>query len=598
MATNLNLDSLSVDSSGRVTFSGLGSGIDAKAAVDGIVGAKRIPIDSLEQRISDDEARVAVLNDISSLTNNLLSAVDSLRGNVSFDKSTDIFEAKSSFASSSRIDTESPSTATEIIGVSATNRAQAGRHTIEVQQIASAHKIASGAISGATTDALGLDGVIDVNGASITLDGGDSLLELRDKINAANVGENATGVTANIISVSDSEQVLTLTADETGEDAAITVADSSGDPVLETLGVIDNVGAISNELQGAANAEIAIDGLDQIGGIGVIERSSNTIDDVFEGVTLSLFKAEAGTTITLDIESDLNQVKSSIIDVVDSYNELRAFLNTQAQTEIEDEEGEVSESLLAGTRILAEIRSSLSAAVSNSVEGSDPTFSSLAEIGITIQGRSKVANPLLANTLAIDETKLDEALLTQADDVKELFTFGLSSSSSDVVLVGFNEQTNFDSDGYALNVAYANGEIVSANINGAADGSDDGSISVDGKRLTVNSGGAEGLQVLYTGTSAASGIQLDVSVGLGAQLHAAASQLLDSDSGAINSQIDTLSNKNERAQTKVDSMEERLERERERLLTRFANMESALASMNTLLESLRSQIDSAFGGSN
>ncbi len=597
MATNLNLDRINVDSSGRITFSGLGSGIDARAAVDGIIAAKRIPIDSLEQRISDDDARLAVLNDISSLTGNLREAVNSLRGNVSFDGSTDIFEAKSTFATSGRSDTQSPSAAIEIIGVTATNRAVAGTHTIEVQQTAAAHKIASGAISGASTDALGLSGTFDVSGASITIGSTDTLLDLRDKINAANTGATATGVTASFVSISASEHVLTLTADKTGTDATITAADSSG-TVLESLGIVDNFGAINNELQAASNAQISVDGLDQIGGVSVIERQSNTIDDVFGGVTLSLFKAEAGTTITLDVESDLNQVKSAIIDVVDSYNELRTFINTQAQSEIQDEDGEITEGLLAGTRILSDIQSTLSAAIGSSVDGSDPTFSSLAEIGITIRGSGNVASPLLANTLAIDEAKLDEALLNQSEDVKELFAFGLSSSTSDVLLVGFSGDTGFDNGGYTLNVSYAAGEIVSANINGAADGSDDGSVSVDGQRLTVNTGGGEGLQVLYTGNASASGIQLDISVGVGAQLYAAASQLLDNDSGAINSQIENLTDKNEFAQTRVDAMDERLERERERLLERFAAMESALASMNTLLESIRSQIASAFGNSN
>lgn len=597
MSTNLNLDSLSVDNSGRVTFSGLGSGIDSESAVNGIVAAKRIPIDTLERRISDDDAKLSILNDISSLTTNLRSAVDQLRGTISFDNSTDIFEAKSTFATSSRTDPTSPSAAVEIIGVTATNRAQAGTHTIEVRQVASAHKIASGPISGATTDALSLSGTVEINGASINIDNADTLLELRDKINAANTGDNATGVTASIISISDSEHVLTLTADEAGADAAITATDSGG-TVLETLGILDNVGAVVNELQPANNAQISVDGLDQISGISIIERQSNTIDDVFDGLTLSLFKAEAGTTITLDVEKDLNQVKSAIIDVVDSYNELRTFINTQAQSEIQNEDGEVSEGLLAGTRALSEIRSGLSAAISSSVNGSSPTFSSFAEIGISIQSAGSVADPTFASTLVIDETKLDESLLNQADDVKELFTFGLSSSSSDVLLVNFNGNTSFDQNGYTLNVAYAAGEIVSANINGAADGSDDGSISISGQRLTVNSGGAEGLEVLYTGDASASGIQLDISVGIGAQIYAATDQMLERESGAINSAIETLTDKNERAQSRVDVMNERLDRERERLLERFARMEAALASMNTLLESIRSQIDSAFGGSN
>ena len=463
--------------------------------------------------------------------------------------------------------------------------------------MASAHKIASGPISGATTDALGLSGTIDIKGTSITVDNTDTLLELRDKINAANTGDTATGVTASIVSISDNEHVLSLTADETGAGSAITAADSSG-TVFETLGVVDNFGAIVNELQPANNAQISVDGLDQITGVSIIERPSNTIDDVFDGLTLSLFKAEPGTTINLDVENDLNQVKSSVIDFVDSYNELRTFINTQAQSEIQNEDGEITEGLLAGSRALSDIRSSLSSAISSSVNGSNPTFSSLAEIGITIQSAGSVADPTFANTLVIDEARLDESLLNQADDVKELFTFGLSSSSTDVVLVNFDGNTSFDQNGYTLNVAYAAGEIVSANINGAADGSDDGSVSINGQRLTVNTGGAQGLEVLYNGDASASGIQLDISVGIGAQIYAATDQMLERESGAINSAIETLTDKNERAQSRVDVMTERLDRERERLLERFARMEAALASMNTLMESIRSQIDSAFGNSN
>ncbi len=599
MATNLNLDNLSVDSSGRVSFSGLGSGIDVQGAVDGIIAAKRIPIDSIEQRISDNDARIAILDDIESLTRNLLDTANGLRGTVSFDGTSDIFEAKSTFASSSNANAQAPSTATEILGVSVTNRAQATRHTIEVIQVASAHKVASDSIVGATTDPLNLQGTFEINGASIPLAQSDTLLDLRDSINAANGGNSPTGVTASLVSISETEHVLTLTADETGVDQAISLTDSTApdDEVLESLGIFDGANAIKNELQGANNAEIQVDGLDQIGGIGVIERSSNTIDDVFEGVTLSLFKAEADTTVTLDVEPDLNQVKSSIVDLVDAYNDLRTYINTQAQTEIEDDDGEINAGLLAGTSVLSEIRSKLSGAVGSAVQGGNPTLNSLAEIGITIQGQAEVGNPLLANTLAIDESELDEALLNQSDAVRELFTFDLSSSSSDVLLVGFNDRTSYSEGGYTLNVAYANGEITSANIGGNPDGSDDGSVTIDGRRLTVTSGGAEGLQLLYGAEASASGIQLDVSVGVGAQIQAAASQLLDSESGTITSQIDTYTGQNDRAQTRVERLDERIERQRENLLERFAAMESALASMNTLLESIRSQIDAAFGGS-
>src|SRR5688572_479863 len=98
MATNLNLDSLTVDKSGRVSFSGLGSGIDIQGTVDAIVAAKRVPIDRIEQRISDNELKVAAWQDLDALARALKSAVERLRGAVSFDRSSDIFEAKQAFA--------------------------------------------------------------------------------------------------------------------------------------------------------------------------------------------------------------------------------------------------------------------------------------------------------------------------------------------------------------------------------------------------------------------------------------------------------------------------------------------------------------------
>ena len=95
--------------------------------------------------------------------------------------------------------------------------------------------------------------------------------------------------------------------------------------MLQSLGVLDGGGAIKNELRAAQNAELLVDGLSTI-----IERQSNIISDVFGGGTLTLYKAEPGTTVRLDVERDLNQVKSAIVDLVDAYNELRGFINQQA----------------------------------------------------------------------------------------------------------------------------------------------------------------------------------------------------------------------------------------------------------------------------
>ena len=113
--------------------------------------------------------------------------------------------------------------------------------------------------------------------------------------------------------------------------------------------------------------------------------------------------------------------------------------------------------------------------------------------------------------------------------------------------------------------------------------------------LTVVAGPAKGLKLLFTGAASVSGVQIDLSVGLGTQIYHAADALADETSGLIEGEIDSLEGQNELGTARIERLEERLERERERLLERFVAMETALATMNRLLDSLRQQIDASFG---
>lgn len=586
METTLNLDTLAVDKTGRVSFSGLGSGIDIHGTVDSIIQAKRLPIDSIEQRISQRDAEIAALETLRSLAIGLKDAVDGLKGTVTFDGSGDVFEAKQAFATSRRDDATTPSPAIELLGVTVSNQAQATSHTVEVQQIASAHKVASDSQSGAASDPLGLTGSFTINGQMISAAATDSLLDLRDSINAANAGSSPTGVTASLVSVSASEHVLVLTADETGASHALALADDTG-TVLEDLGVLTG-GLIKNELQTANSALLTVDGL-----ATPISRETNTVDDVFEGVTLSLFKAEAGTTVDLAIEPDLGQVKSAITDFVEAYNAIRIEINALAQTEVPEDDASGA-GVLAGTSVLSEIRARLSAAVGGVVESDGATLAVLAEIGIDFQAAGQVADSLAANTLAVDAAKLDDALLNRSAEVQSLFNFGLTSSDPAVRLAGFNGQTGHTPGGHTLNIAYSGGVVTSANIGGTGDGADDGTVSVQGNVLTVTSGAAKGLKLLYTGTAPASGVVLDVSVGIGAKVFHAVDGLLDETSGLLASEIEFRESQNAFGETRMTQLEDRLERERERLLERFVAMETALTTMNRLLDSLRQQIDASF----
>ena len=113
--------------------------------------------------------------------------------------------------------------------------------------------------------------------------------------------------------------------------------------------------------------------------------------------------------------------------------------------------------------------------------------------------------------------------------------------------------------------------------------------------LTVLDGPAKGLKLLFRNTGAVSDVQIDLSVGIGAKMFHTTKALVDDVEGLFDAEVVSLKRQNAGGRKRIARMEERLERERERLLERFAAMEAALASMNRLIESLRNQIDSAFG---
>ena len=544
----LNLSNVTILPTGRVTFSGLSSGIDFEAIADAIIAAKQIPADRIALEISENATKIAEYKTFRDLLTQLKETLSTLHGAVSVGNTQDIFEAKAAFASTSRSDGTAPTAAANLVGMALTNDAALGSHTLEVLNIAKAHKVSSDVVASETT-ALGFAGTFTINAVSITANATDTLQDLRDRINNANTGASPTGVGASIVTAGSGQNFLVLTADKTG--AAMTLADTSG-TVLQSLGVLTGAAAIKNELQTATSARFKADGLldidrfesnligagstllnsvataaaypgsfDITGNVGlatinytatdtittlkdkinldtvntgvtasvvtdgsgvrlvltegtqaaitlsdtnglldglgvdnglVLTRTSNTIDDLFAGITVTLFSAEEGTTIKADVDRDLTQVKSRITDFVNAYNGVKQFINQN--TLVDDTSGEVvaETGLLFGNRTLAQIQAELGAAIGIGVAGVDSNFSILAQIGIEFVDNTLQTDPTLKDTLEIDTTKLDKALLSNPEDVRKLFTFDFSSSDPRITLLGFNGATTYTAAGYTLNV--------------------------------------------------------------------------------------------------------------------------------------------------
>ena len=438
-----------------------------------------------------------------------------------------------------------------------------------------------------------------LNDKTITLNAGDSLLDLRDKINATNSGVDSSGVSASVISVSDTEHYLVLTSTETGTDNTITFG-ATGQNVHNALGLTDaGTNQVSYEVQAAQDSIIRVNNL------GVdITRSSNTISDVIGGVTLDLYDAQPDTEIVIDVEADLAAIKTAIVGFVDAYNGLKDFIDDQRDEIVRADGDDAAFGPLSNDSTLRQIESQLNAVLTATVDGLPNGFASLGQVGIDVNQGYR---------LEIDDDEFDENLLTNLDDIKRLFALDVSVSDSRLSVISVENTTGYDVDGngetlpYYINIAGtdADGNITSANIANSqgtgAGGANDGSFVLDGNIVTAtNSSGAEGLRMIFVGGANFTGVD-DVEVrmtrGIADQLHSFFDDL-SRIGGGIDDLQEVIEDQNTSLQGSVERIDARLEIQRQTLLTQFLAMEEAIFQMNTVRSQLDQQINALNGGDN
>jgi len=164
--------------------------------------------------------------------------------------------------------------------------AQPGSYQAEVLSLARASKVA-GATFANTSTALGITGEFIVNGKRIVVNATDTLATIRDAINAANVGNPASGVSATIATTVTGGR-LVLVSNVPGADGIELTDGSSG--ILTSLGLADGTqgsNTASPESYRFSNATMPIATL-----LG--------ITDVPAATTISV----GNTTINVDLSTD------------------------------------------------------------------------------------------------------------------------------------------------------------------------------------------------------------------------------------------------------------------------------------------------------
>ncbi|MEO6698940.1 MAG: flagellar filament capping protein FliD [Paraperlucidibaca sp.] len=386
-----------------ITSSGA-NGIDVNSLVSQLVAAERAaPAARIAAQESKAKTRLSAFG-------SLQSSVDTFRQALTKLTNSDTLSARSTSVGKP-----------EQVTVSASPKAVAGSYRVSIERLAQTHQVASAAFvnSSAPVGEGRLSFSNDSASFSVNIDSANnSLAGLRDAINSAT---GNTTVRASIVRADDGDHlvVTSLQSGVAGE-LSIIASDTSGNPLpaLPLGGLLPgdppslaafsfSAGSSSNglvEKQAAQDAQIIVDGFTR-------SSSTNTFDDVVEGVTFKATKADAGNPFTVSVSEDTGSSKKLVENFVYAYNTLQNTLSALTSYNPSSKQAGQLQGDATTLRLASVIRNELNTAVSSASGNAD----TLSELGITSQAKT--------GTLSIDNTRLD-ALLEQQPDVLAKFFSG------------------------------------------------------------------------------------------------------------------------------------------------------------------------------
>lgn len=355
-----------------ISSAGVGSGLDVASLITQLVQAERTNLTAMETKKETFNSQISAYGQIKSSLEAFKTAVGNLKLSSDFSVS------------------KATSSDTDLLTATADSTAAAGTYDIKVSQLAQAGVQASASQTSAKT-AMGASGTFTLTAGDksfdISLESTDTLENIRDKINSAILtGDDETQelATATIVNTGNGYK-LVIASSERGTENAVSI-----DSNLSTA-----LGGFT-ATQTAQNSKFTVNGLE-------IERATNSVDDVIDGVTLNLVKADTTTSLTLTVGKDTDAITTKVNAFISAYNSLASTISDLHK------KGGTLEADNTATSVLYQLQSVFN--VPANIAGSDVNY--LAQVGISFKKDG---------TLALDSTAFTKALKNNGDAVTALFT--------------------------------------------------------------------------------------------------------------------------------------------------------------------------------
>ena len=523
----------------------VGSGLNTTEIIDALVNAERAP---REKIITDGKEERTVS----------ISALGQVKTGLSgFNNSLDVLKTVSGIAP------VQPASAARL-EITDASKAGAFSHQLEVQSLATAQtlvfdgftapeqELGAGSLTISFGTWSGGSFTADANASDATIiiaDGADSLSDIRNAINAADIG-----VTASLITTS-SGNVSLMVKSATGADKALRIVATETVSGSGLAGLDYSAHDNTVELTAATDASLTLDGV-------TVTRSTNTIDDLFDGMEMTLLKTTSGAE-TIGADWDSTTALAAMNVLVEQINTLNSTLADLSKRSTDGTEN----GPLAGDPLVRGIRSRMRAITTEPIRGygDDPVY--LANFGLRTERDGSIT---------LDENTFLKTFKDNPADFSAIVQNRIKASNPGIKVSAFSD--DWKSGTYALAV-FGNGDTT---LDGVEISGSNGTYRItagdaSGLSLTVPSGISN--ETIYMGRSIVN------------QLENYVETLLER-----NNDIDTLiSRYNDdiaEFDDKLASLDTRMTSLKDRYVRQFSAMESLVASLKNTEKSLDNMMES------
>ena len=526
---------------------GIGSGINTTELIKALVDADTAPqkenLDNLEEKTKDKISTFGILKSNLLDFKNILKDIESQQEYGFIGNSSDTTVATL---------TASGSKAGSDINSSLTVTTLASRHTLTGPSLASPSStvgqrnitINFGTWSADPTAGGGQS--FTSNGQSqisVSATASTTLTDLRDAINNAATDSDNDGtkdVLASIIY--DGSNYMLMLKSESGASNEMKVTDSHSTPAY-AYDTTD--GAQLTQRVAGVNSAFTVDGIS-------MSRTSNSIDDLFDGFTLDL-KKTTSSAVRISSSVDLDGVSDLLTGYVDTYNQVMLNLTAMGANDPVDPE---NDGALIGDSTLREIRSELREMSSTAIKGYEGGPYYLSYLGVSTNRDG---------TLAFDKGQMETQFKSKPETVRAFFTNNYATSNSNITIAAF-DFTNTKPGTYA----FATDGSSTHTIGGV-------SATKSGDNYSVTSGDPQGLTIaVANGSGVTSG-----TIYYGKSFINQVVDKLDnylSFNSILDQRVDNLNDTLSTVAEKRSSLEARIESITQRYARQYSAMESTIAS--------------------